>query len=76
MLTNSSVLMHRKEEYIFLCTSGINPRPVRAFLNADGRGSYDTPGDWPLMVVELREKKTFDASRRDLAIPHIVFGPR
>ena len=34
------------------------------------------PGDRPLMVVELRGKKTVDASRRDLAIAHIVFGRR
>ena len=28
------------------------------------------------MVVELRRKKSVDAPRRDLAIAHIVFGPR
>ena len=28
------------------------------------------------MVVELRGKKTVDASRRDLAIAYIVFNPR
>ena len=33
------------------------------------------PGDRPLMVVELLGKPV-DASRRDLAIAHIVFSPR
>ena len=34
------------------------------------------PGDRLLMVDELREKKTVDAPRPDLAIAHIVFSPR
>ena len=54
-----------------------NPRPVRAFLitRTVGGGGDRTPDDRPLVVAELRGK-TFDASRRDLAIAHIVFSPR
>ena len=54
-----------------------NPRPVRAFLitrTVKGGGGR-TPGNRPLVVAELRGK-TCDASRRDLAIAHIVFSPR
>ena len=40
-----------------------------------GGGGLGPPGDRPLVVAELRGK-TFDASRRDLAIAHIVFSPR
>ena len=36
-------------------------------------GWYDPSGDRPLIVVDLRGKKTVDASRRDLANAHIVF---
>ena len=38
-------------------------------------GWYDPPGDRPLIFVDLRGKKTVDASRRDLANAHIVFSP-
>ena len=59
----------------------IIPLPYSVFCHlrpCRGRGVGATPpGDRPLMVVELREKKkTVDALRRDLAIAHIVFGPR
>ena len=51
--------------------------PVRAFLITwtVGGGGLGPPGDRPLVVAELRGK-TFDASRRDLAIAHIAFSPR
>ena len=57
------------------------PRPVRAFfITGTGQGGWlvgtTLPGDRSLMVVELRGKKTGDASRLDLAIAHIVFSPR
>ena len=60
----------------------VNPRPYSVFCHlrpcrgGGGVGATPPPGDRPLMVVEIRGKKTVDEPRRDLAIAHIVFGPR
>ena len=54
----------------------VNPLPFSVFRHLRQWRGYDPPGDRPLMVAELREKKTVDASRRDLAIAYIVFSPR
>ena len=64
---------HRRRSIFF------NPRPVRAFLimrTVRGLVCPPPPGARPLMVVELRGKKTVEASRRDHAFAHIVFSPR
>ena len=60
----------------------INPRPVRAFLITrtvrGGGGVGTTLPPWRSAPDGRRasRKRPFDASRRDLAIAHIVFGPR
>ena len=58
-----------------------NPRPVRAFLitrTVRGGGVGTTPPPWRSAPDGRRasRKRPVDASRRDLAIAHIVFGPR
>ena len=58
----------------------VNPRPVRAFLitrTVRGGGGGTTP-PWRSAPDGRRasRKKPVDAPRRDLAIAHIVFGPR
>ena len=58
-----------------------NPRPVRAFLitrTVRGGGVGTTPPPWRSAPDGPRasRKRPVDAPRRDLAIAHIVFGPR
>ena len=50
--------------------------PYFATFTSGGGGGVRPPGDWPLIVVKLREKKTVDASRRGYAIANIVLSPR
>ena len=58
----------------------INPRPVRAFLitrTVRGEGGwYDPPWRSAPDGRRASRKRPVDAPRRDLAIAHIVFGPR
>ena len=61
----------------------INPRPVRAFLitrtvRGGGGGLVRPPPPWRSAPDGRRasRKRPVDAPRRDLAIAHIVFGPR
>ena len=60
-------------------THMFNPRPVRAFLiTRTVRGGWYDPPPWRSAPDGRRasRKKPVDAPRRDLAIAHIVFGPR
>ena len=59
----------------------VNPRPVRAFLitrTVRGGGGWYDPPPWRSAPDGRRasRKRPIDAPRRDLAIAHIVFGPR
>ena len=55
-----------------------NPRPVRAFLITRNVGGGMVRPPWRSATDGRRasRKKPVDASRRDLAIAHIVFSPR
>ena len=59
-------------------TRELNPRPVRAFLIT--RTARGVVGTTPLAIGpdgrRASRKRPVDAPRRDLAIAHIVFGPR
>ena len=56
----------------------VNPRPVRAFLimRTVRVGWYDPPWRSAPDGRRASRKRPVDAPRRDLAIAHIVFGPR
>ena len=61
-----------EKEFLF-----VNPRPFSVFRHlrqwrGGGGGGYDPPGDWPLIVVELRGKEQL-MRLDEISLLHILF---